>query len=74
MLGVRFPDMSEAYNREMIFKAEAAAKRNGIKISAECTCWTGPHMRKRRDKIYGLIGAMHWNVHMPKLFTANYLD
>jgi purine-nucleoside phosphorylase len=31
-LGVRFPDMSEPYNKELIKKAEAIAAANGIKV------------------------------------------
>lgn len=31
-LGVRFPDMSEAYDKEFIAKAKAIAKRNNIKV------------------------------------------
>ncbi len=31
-LGPRFPDMSEAYSKELVKKAEAIAARNGIKI------------------------------------------
>ena len=31
-LGPRFPDMSEAYSKDLVAKAESIAERNGIKV------------------------------------------
>lgn len=56
-LGIRFPDMSEPYNRELIHKAKSIAKNLGYHIQEGVYCGvTGPSFETRAE--YKLIKAV----------------
>lgn len=51
--GVRFPDMSEPYNHLLIEKAQAIAKKNGIKTQIGCyVSVTGPTLETPKEYQY----------------------
>lgn len=58
-LGPRFPDMSEAYDRGMIAKAEAVARREGIEVRHGCYLGlTGPTFETQKEYgFYHTAGA-----------------
>ena len=57
--GARFPDMSNAYNRELINKAEEIAQSNGIKVQKGVyTAVTGPTLETPAEyKYFRIIGS-----------------
>ncbi len=58
-LGPRFPDMSDAYNKVLISKAEAIAKKNNIKVQkGTYTGVTGPTLETPSEyKYFRAIGS-----------------
>jgi len=58
-IGTRFPDMSEPYCKELIAKAHAIAKANGIKIyEGVYTAVTGPTFETRAEyKLIKILGS-----------------
>lgn len=58
-LGTRFPDMSEPYSKELIAKAHAIAKANGLKIyEGVYTAVSGPTFETRAEyKLIKLVGS-----------------
>jgi purine-nucleoside phosphorylase len=58
-IGTRFPDMSEPYSKELIAKAHAIAKANGIKLfEGVYTAVTGPTFETRAEyKLIKLVGS-----------------
>ncbi|HOO57135.1 MAG TPA: purine-nucleoside phosphorylase [bacterium] len=58
-LGIRFPDMSEPYSRELICKADEIAVRNGIKAHRGVyLAVTGPNLETAAEyRMFGMIGA-----------------
>jgi purine-nucleoside phosphorylase len=58
-LGPRFPDMSEPYNRKFISRAEAIAKKQGIKTHRGVyVALTGPSLETRAEyRFLRIIGA-----------------
>ena len=74
-LGVRFPDMSEAYNREFIAKAKAIAKRNNIRVVEGVYVGTqGPTFETPAEyKYFKIIGGDAVGMStVPEVIVANH--
>ena len=74
-LGVRFPDMSEAYDKEFIAKAKAIAKRNNIRVVEGVYVGTqGPTFETPSEyKYFKIIGGDAVGMStVPEVIVANH--
>ena len=74
--GVRFPDMSEPYSKELIAKAEKVAEKLGIKChKGVYALFAGPCFESRAEiKAYSILGADAAGMStVPETIVANYL-
>lgn len=74
-LGVRFPDMSEAYDKEFIAKAKAIAKRNNIRVVEGIYIGTqGPTFETPAEyKYFKIIGGDAVGMStVPEVIVANH--
>ncbi len=75
-LGPRFPDMTEAYNRELISKAEAAGRKLGIDYKhGVYTFYPGPCFETAAEiKAFAVLGSDAVGMStVPETIAANYL-
>ncbi|MCD7739738.1 MAG: purine-nucleoside phosphorylase [Candidatus Gastranaerophilales bacterium] len=75
LLGIRFPDMSEIYSKELLEKAENAAKKLNIKYEKGVyAATTGPSYETPAEiKMFGLLGANAVGMSTaPEAIVANY--
>lgn len=74
-LGTRFPDMSEAYSKELIIKAKAIAQRNNIKlVEGVYVGTTGPTFETPAEyKYFRIIGGDTVGMStVPEVIVANH--
>lgn len=74
-LGTRFPDMSEAYSKELIAKAKAIAKRNNIRVvEGVYVGTTGPTFETPAEyKYFHIIGGDAVGMStVPEVIVANH--
>lgn len=74
-LGTRFPDMSEAYSKELIAKAKAIAKRNNIRVvEGVYVGTTGPTFETPAEyKYFRIIGGDAVGMStVPEVIVANH--